>query len=72
MPKHSEDDHEIVLETPEKLTTGFIYNTNEEKTKTFQVYIKKISKKLHQTFEIKNNPTRYVRSEKKRGTENVC
>ena len=46
LPKHSENDHEIVLEAPEKLTTGFIYNTNEEKTKTFQVYKKKISKKV--------------------------
>ena len=41
LPKHSENDHEIVLEAPEKLATGFIYNTNEEKTKSFQVYIKK-------------------------------
>ena len=45
LPKHSENDHEIVLETPEKLATGFIYNTNEEKTKVFQVYIKKTFKK---------------------------
>ena len=41
LPKHSENDREIVLETPEKLATGFIYNTNEEETKNFQVYIKK-------------------------------
>ena len=41
LPKHFEDDHEIVLEAPEKLATGFIYNTNEEETKTFQVYIKR-------------------------------
>ena len=40
LPKHSENDHEIVLEAPEKLATGFIYNTNEKKTKTFQFYIK--------------------------------
>ena len=46
LPKHFENDHEIVLETPEKLATGFIYNTNEKKTKVFQVYIKKISKKI--------------------------
>ena len=72
LPKHSENDHEIVLETPEKLATGFIYNTAEEKKKTFQVYIKKNQKKLHQTFEVKNNPTRYICSEKKRGIENLC
>ena len=47
LPKHFEDDHEIVLETPEKLVTGFIYNTNEEKTKVFQVYIKKNLKKCY-------------------------
>ena len=41
LPKHSENDHEIVLEAPEKLATGPIYNTNEEETKAFQVYIKK-------------------------------
>ena len=41
LPKHFENDHEIVLETPGKLATGFIYNTNENETKTFQVYIKK-------------------------------
>ena len=46
LPKHSEDDHEIVLETPGKLATGFIYSTNEEKTKKIQVYIKKKSKKI--------------------------
>ena len=45
LPKHSENDHEIVLKTPEKLTTGFIYNTNEKKMKVFQVYIKKNLKK---------------------------
>ena len=39
LPKHFEDDHEIGLETPEKLATGFIYNINEKKTKTLQVYI---------------------------------
>ena len=39
LPKHSEDDHEIVSEAPEKLVTGFIYNTNEEKPKAFQVYM---------------------------------
>ena len=52
LPKHSENDHEIVLEAPEKLATGFIYNTNEKKTKVFQVYIKKISKKF--TSDIRN------------------
>ena len=36
LPKHFENDHEIVLEAPEKLATGFIYNTNEEKTKVFR------------------------------------
>ena len=46
LPKHSEDDHEIVLEAPEKLATGFNYNTNEKETKIFQVYIKKISEKV--------------------------
>ena len=45
LPKHSEDGHEIVLETPEKLATGLIYNTNEKKTKAFQVYIKRNLKK---------------------------
>ena len=29
------------MEAPEKLATGFIYNTNEEKTKFIQVYIKR-------------------------------
>ena len=48
MPKHFEDDHGIVLEIPEKLTTGFIYNTNEKKkTKIFQVYIKRNLKKSY-------------------------
>ena len=47
LPKHSEDDHEIVLEVPEKLATGFIYNTNEEKTKFFQVYIKRNLRKSY-------------------------
>ena len=46
LPKHSENDHEIVLETPEKLATGPIYNTNEKKTKVLQVYIKKISNEV--------------------------
>ena len=41
LPKHFENDHEIVLEAQEKLATGFIYNTNEEKTKAFQVYIER-------------------------------
>ena len=45
LPKHFENDYEIVLETPEKLATGFIYNTNEKKTKVFQVYIKKSFKR---------------------------
>ena len=31
LPKYSEDDQEIVLKRPEKLATGFIYNTNEKK-----------------------------------------
>ena len=52
LPKHSENDHEIFLETPEKFATGFIYNTNEEKTKVYQVYIKKISEKV--TLDIRN------------------
>ena len=47
LPKHSENDHEIVLEAPEKLATGLIYNTNEKKTKAFQVYIKKNFKKSY-------------------------
>ena len=47
MPKHSENDHEIVLEAPGKLATGFIYNTNEEETKAYQVYIKKNLKKCY-------------------------
>ena len=47
LPKHSENDHEIVLETPGKLATGFIYSTNEEKTKIFQVYIKRNLKKSY-------------------------
>ena len=72
LPKHSENDREIVLEAPEKLATGFIYNTNEKETKKIQVYIKKNPKKSHQTFEVKNNPTSYVCSEKKRGIENAC
>ena len=29
LPKHFENDHEIVLEITEKLITGFIYNINE-------------------------------------------
>ena len=41
LPKHSEDDHEIVLETPEKLATGFIYNTNEKKNESFSGLYKK-------------------------------
>ena len=45
LPKHFENDHEIVLETPGKLATGFIYNINGKKTKTFQVYIKRNFKK---------------------------
>ena len=47
LPKFSENDHEIVLETPEKLITGSIYNTNEKKTKFFQVYIKRNLKKSY-------------------------
>ena len=47
LPKHSENDHEIVLEAPEKLATGFIYNTNEEETNFFQVYIKRNLKKSY-------------------------
>ena len=43
--KHSENDHEIVLEAPGKLATGFIYSTNEKETKVFQVYIKRNLKK---------------------------
>ena len=43
LPKHSENDYEIVLETPEKLTTGFIYNTNEEKNGNFSNLHKKNS-----------------------------
>ena len=35
LPKHFENDYEIVLETPEKLATGFIYNTNEKKNDFF-------------------------------------
>ena len=45
LPKHSENDHEIVLEAPGKLATGYIYNTNEEETKVLQVYIEKNLKK---------------------------
>ena len=47
LPKHSENDHEIVLEAPGKLATGFIYNTNEEETNVFQVYIKRNLKKSY-------------------------
>ena len=65
MAKHSENDHEIVLETSGKLVSGFIYNTNEEKKNFFQIYFKTIQTGLYQTFQIKNNPTRHVRSEKK-------
>ena len=46
LPKHSENDHEIVLEAPKKLATGFIYNTNEKETKILQVYIEKNLKKI--------------------------
>ena len=35
----------LVSEAPEKLATGFIYNTNEKETKVFQVYIKRNLKK---------------------------
>ena len=73
LPKHSEDDHDIVLETPEKLTTGFIYNTNEKETKVFQVYIKKNLKKgyiKHSKSKI-TQPVMFV-FKKKRGIKNVC
>ena len=72
LPKHSENDHEIVLEAPEKLATGFIYNTNEEKTKVFQVYIERNFKKnyiRHSKSKI-TQPVMFV--PKKRGIENVC
>ena len=73
LPKHSENDHEIVLETPEKLATGFIYSTNEEKTKIFQVYIKRNLKKSyirHSKSKI-TQPVMFV-PKKNRGIENVC
>ena len=65
LPKHSENNHEIVLETPGKFATGFIYNT--KKNESFSdLNIKTSQKKLHQIFEIKNNPTHHVRPIKNR------
>ena len=72
LPKHFENDYEIVLKVPENLTTGFIYNTNEKKGNFSNLYKKKFQTRLHQILEIKNNPTRHVRSEKKNGELKMC
>ena len=59
LPKHSENDHEIVLEAPKKLATGFIYNTNEKKNENFSGLYRKKSQK------------NYIRHSKSRVTQPV-
>ena len=73
LPKHSENDYEIVLEAPEKLATSLIYNINEEETKVFQVYIKRNLKKGYIKYSKSKiaQPVMFV-PKKKRGIENVC
>ena len=52
--KHFENDYAIVLETPKRLATSFIYNIKGKKTKTFQVYKKKSQTKLYLNYRNQN------------------
>ena len=50
-----------------------LFTTQTKKNrKFFRFTLKKSQKKLYQTFEIENNPTRYVYSEKKNGELKMC